>query len=79
MNAPCIVLAPSSGSRGVYGAIGTAGDWGLKRGCAVALTDAGKGLGLYDLTDDTVHKVDGTRASLTARLHQSCPESELPW
>ncbi|MBS0467297.1 MAG: hydrogenase, partial [Proteobacteria bacterium] len=27
---PCIVLGPSSGSRGVYGAIGTAGEWGLK-------------------------------------------------
>lgn len=61
--APCLVLAPSSGSRGVYGAIGTAGEWGLKRGCAVALTDAGKGMGLYDPTDDTVHQVDGTRAS----------------
>lgn len=66
VNAPCIVLAPSSGSRGVYGAIGTAGDWGLKRGCAVALTDAGKGIGLYDLTDDTVTKVDGTRATRAA-------------
>ncbi|MCR5866522.1 D-(-)-3-hydroxybutyrate oligomer hydrolase [Aquincola sp. J276] len=61
--APCLVLAPSSGSRGVYGAIGTAGEWGLKRGCAVALTDAGKGMGLYDPTDDSVHQVDGTRAS----------------
>ncbi|MBT9491854.1 MAG: D-(-)-3-hydroxybutyrate oligomer hydrolase, partial [Paucibacter sp.] len=29
---PCIVTATSSGSRGVYGAIGTAGEWGLKRG-----------------------------------------------
>jgi hydroxybutyrate-dimer hydrolase len=65
VNAPCIVLGPSSGSRGVYGAIGTAGDWGLKRGCAVALTDAGKGMGLYDLGDDTVHRIDGTRASRT--------------
>ncbi|MDQ3060210.1 MAG: D-(-)-3-hydroxybutyrate oligomer hydrolase [Pseudomonadota bacterium] len=63
---PCVVLAPSSGSRGVYGAIGTAGEWGLKRGCAVALTDAGKGMGLHDLSDDTVHRVDGTRASRTA-------------
>ncbi|MFL6806129.1 MAG: 3-hydroxybutyrate oligomer hydrolase family protein, partial [Xanthobacteraceae bacterium] len=35
----CIVTAPSSGSRGVYGAIATAGEWGLKRGCAVAYTD----------------------------------------
>jgi len=64
--APCVVLGPSSGSRGVYGAIGTAGEWGLKRGCAVAMTDAGKGMGLYDMMDDTVHKVDGTRATRTA-------------
>ena len=37
----------------------------MKRGCAVALTDAGKGMGLYDPTNDTVHKVDGTRATRT--------------
>lgn len=65
VNAPCIVVGPSSGSRGVYGAIAAAGDWGLKRGCAVALTDAGKGMGLYDPSDDSVHKIDGTRASRT--------------
>lgn len=35
----CLVTAPSSGSRGVYGAIGTSGEWGLKKGCAVAYTD----------------------------------------
>ena len=63
VNAPCVVVGPSSGSRGVYGAIATAGDWGLKRACAVALTDAGKGMGLHDLGDDSVHRVDGTRAS----------------
>ena len=39
----CIVTATSSGSRGVYGAIGTAGEWGLKHGCAVAYTDKGTG------------------------------------
>ena len=66
ITAPCIVLGPSSGSRGVYGAIGTAGEWGLKRGCAVALTDAGKGVGLYDLSDDSVTRIDGTRATRTA-------------
>jgi hydroxybutyrate-dimer hydrolase len=67
---PCIVAGPSSGSRGVYGAIATAGEWGLKHGCAVALTDAGKGVGLYDPTDDTVNRIDGTRAtrSVAARL-----------
>ena len=64
-NNPCIVLGPSSGSRGVYGAIGTAGEWGLKKGCAVALTDAGKGVGLHNLADDTVNRIDGTRATRT--------------
>jgi len=64
--APCLVLGPSSGSRGVYGAIGSASEWGLKRGCAVALTDAGKGVGLYDLSDDTVNRIDGTRATRAA-------------
>jgi hydroxybutyrate-dimer hydrolase len=64
--APCLVLGPSSGSRGVYGAIGTAGEWGLKHGCAVALTDAGKGVGLHDLQNDTVNQVDGTRATRAA-------------
>ncbi len=63
---PCVVLGASSGSRGVYGAIGTAGEWGLKNGCAVALTDAGKGVGIHELTDDTVHQIDGTRASRAA-------------
>jgi hydroxybutyrate-dimer hydrolase len=61
--APCLVLGPSSGSRGVYGAIATASEWGLKRGCAIALTDAGKGVGLHDLSDDTVNRIDGTRAT----------------
>jgi hydroxybutyrate-dimer hydrolase len=60
---PCIVAGPSSGSRGVYGAIATAGEWGLKHGCAVALTDAGKGIGLYDPQDDSVNRIDGTRAT----------------
>ena len=32
----------------------------------MALTDAGKGMGLYDLGDDTVHRIDGTRATRTA-------------
>ncbi len=63
---PCIVVGPSSGSRGVYGAIASAGDWGLKRGCAVALTDSGKGMGLYDPADDSVNRIDGTRATRAA-------------
>jgi hydroxybutyrate-dimer hydrolase len=52
---PCIVTATSSGSRGIYGAIGTAGEWGLKRGCAVAYTDKGTGSGVHDLATNTVN------------------------
>ena len=59
---PCIVTATSSGSRGVYGAIGTAGEWGLKRGCAVAYTDKGTGTGLHDLASNTVNLMRGERA-----------------
>lgn len=58
----CIVTAPSSGSRGVYGAISTAGEWGLKNGCAVAYTDKGTGTGAHDLQDNTVGLITGVRA-----------------
>jgi hydroxybutyrate-dimer hydrolase len=57
---PCIVTATSSGSRGVYGAI-SAGEWALKRGCAVAYTDKGTGAAPHDLQNDTVPLIDGTR------------------
>lgn len=57
---PCIVTGTSSGSRGIYGAIGTAGDWGLKRGCAVAYADKGSGNGFHDLMNGTVTARDGT-------------------
>ena len=69
----CIVAAPSSGSRGVYGAIGTAGEWGLKHKCAVAYTDAGKGIGYQDLASDKVNLIDGrlvSRSSVAASLAQ---------
>jgi hydroxybutyrate-dimer hydrolase len=58
---PCIVTATSSGSRGVYGAIGASGEWGLKQGCAVAYTDKGTGNGLHDLMTNSVGLIDGTR------------------
>ncbi|MDY0036847.1 MAG: D-(-)-3-hydroxybutyrate oligomer hydrolase [Zoogloea oleivorans] len=63
---PCIVTATSSGSRGVYGAIGTAGEWGLKHGCAVAYSDKGSGNGMHDLAADTVNLIDGTVATASA-------------
>ena len=55
----CIVTAPSSGSRGIYGAIGTAGEWGLKHGCAVAYTDKGTGTGEDDLAQSLVTTLRG--------------------
>ncbi len=58
---PASSPAPSSGSRGVYGAIGTSGEWGLKNGCAVAYTDKGTGIGAHDLQDDTVTTLRGVR------------------
>src|SRR3954468_21891991 len=60
---PCIVTATSSGSRGIYGAIGTSGEWALKRGCAVAYTDKGTGTGFHDLATDTVNLITGERAA----------------
>jgi hydroxybutyrate-dimer hydrolase len=62
----CIIAAPSSGSRGVYGAIGTAGEWGLKKGCAVAYTDKGTGTGAHSLGHDTVGRLRGERADADA-------------
>ncbi len=62
---PCIVTATSSGSRGVYGAIGTAGEWGLKHKCAVAYTDKGTGNGIHDLQNNTVNLIDGRRQDAT--------------
>jgi len=58
---PCIVTGTSPGSRGVYGAIATSGEWGLKHGCAVAYTDKGAGIGVHDLQNGTVNVMDGTR------------------
>ncbi|MEM5386515.1 3-hydroxybutyrate oligomer hydrolase family protein [Paraburkholderia phymatum] len=65
-NNPCIVTATSSGSRGVYGAISAAGEWGLKRGCAVAYTDKGSGNGAHELATSLITLMNGTVAAATA-------------
>lgn len=62
---PCIITATSSGSRGVYGGIST-GEWGLKRGCAVAYSDKGTGGAAHDLQNDTVPLMKGTRSGAAA-------------
>ena len=59
----CIVAGPSSGSRGVYGAIATAGEWGLKKGCAVAYTDKGTGTARTTSHGDRVGLIDGLRTT----------------
>jgi hydroxybutyrate-dimer hydrolase len=74
---PCIVAAASSGSRGVYGAIGTAGDWGLKRGCAVAYTDKGTGTGIHDLSTDRVFLIDGQRSTAATAGSRSLFTAEI--
>jgi len=55
---PCIEAVVASGSRGVYGPIAV-GEWGLKRGCAVAYSDKGSGNGAHDLQNDKVTLING--------------------
>ena len=59
----CIITGTSSGSRGIYGAIGSAGEWGLKNNCAVAYSDKGTGAGLYTFDDDSVNLQNGVRTT----------------
>jgi hydroxybutyrate-dimer hydrolase len=56
---PCLVVVASSGSRGIYGALPTAGEWGLRRGCAVAHTDKGTGTGLFEVDRAIGIRIDG--------------------
>ena len=60
----CVLVAPSSGSRGVYGAIAVAGAWGLPKGCAVAYTDKGAGTDYFDLDIQGSARADGTFGTL---------------
>lgn len=57
----CLVAAPASGSRGPLGAIGTAADWGLRRGCAVVHTDKGAGPWLANLPGARAYSITGRR------------------
>ncbi|MFX1765008.1 D-(-)-3-hydroxybutyrate oligomer hydrolase [Paraburkholderia sp. A1RI-2L] len=75
---PCIVTATSSGSRGVYGAISAAGEWGLKRGCAVAYTDKGSGNGAHELMTGTVTLIDGLPADAATAGRNSLFTANLP-
>ena len=73
----CIVTGTSSGSRGVYGAIGSSGEWGLKNGCAVAYTDKGTGTGIHDLQNNTVNVQNGVRTDASAAGKNSIFTADL--
>ncbi|GHB94781.1 D-(-)-3-hydroxybutyrate oligomer hydrolase [Thermomonas carbonis] len=64
----CVVVAASSGSRGIYGAIAVAGAWGLPRGCAVVYTDKSAGTDYFDADAgqgiDAAGQVAGADAAL---------------
>ncbi len=55
---PCLVAVASSGSRGIYGALPTAGEWGLRKGCAVVHSDKGTGTGFFDFDSGTAWRID---------------------
>lgn len=77
---PCLVVAPASGSRGVYGAIAFAGPWALPAGCAVAYTDKGAGTDFYDYSDSSGTGLDGRRVhsdeGALAFRPEAAPESD---
>jgi len=56
----CVLIAPASGSCGVYGEVPVAAAWGLPKGCAVAYTDKGAGSDYFDLEAGIGVRADGT-------------------
>jgi hydroxybutyrate-dimer hydrolase len=60
IDAPCLLAVASSGSRGIYGALPTAAEWGLTRGHAVVHSDKGTGIGVWDIDRGRGYRVDGT-------------------
>lgn len=56
---PCLLVAPSSGSRHVLGSVATTGTWGLLNNCTVVYTDKGTGTQMA-LDGDQVFAIDGT-------------------
>ena len=73
--ARCVVVAASSGSRGIYGAIALAGAWGLPRGCAVAYTDKGAGTGYVDTADGRGFALDGQLAEAGEPVEFAVPRA----
>lgn len=66
--ARCLIVTAVSGSRGIYGAIGSISAYGLPRGCAVVHTDKGGGTGFFDVATGEGAQADGTRAQRGGEL-----------
>lgn len=62
--APCLIAAPASGSRGVYGATPLVAPWALPKGCAVVYTDKGAGTDYVDVNARTGVALTGERVTL---------------
>lgn len=71
----CILVAASSGSRGIYGAVGTVGTWALEKGCAVAYTDKGTGTGFYFHDTQKGFDIRGRYTNSKANLLTYKPEA----
>ncbi len=80
---PCVLAVASSGSRGIYGALPTAAEWGLRKGCAVITSDKGTGNGFFDHARGAGIRVDGvTTTDLADPLLGFVPPSRAappPW
>jgi len=69
----CVIVAATSGSRGIYGAVSTVGTWALTNQCAIAYTDKGTGTGFYFFDTTSGYAIDGVyqKKSETNRLTYS--------
>jgi hydroxybutyrate-dimer hydrolase len=61
--APRLLLVAAAGSRGIYGGLPTAAEWGLRHGYAVIHSDKGAGIGVWDETGGQGFRIDGTLCS----------------
>ena len=73
----CLVAAPASGSRGVYGAIPLVGPRALPAGCAVVYTDKGAGTDFFDHGTGTGVDLSGRRRARGAAPLGFEPETDL--
>lgn len=67
---PCMLVAPSSGSRHVLGSVATTGTWGLLNNCTVVYTDKGTGTQM-SLSGDQVYAIDGTLVDADSPLAEA--------